>query len=343
MADSGFPLDTNRVVGTLAALFQAQGDQRLAELLASAVGRIEETGWDNYDGGTQIFTLYLEVPVEQYAEVEPELEEVERIIGLKLGKAVRLPQVWLNTVAITPILSGDAAAIDPDQPSLPETSHLWEADMVRLFLSHISADKIEVAGLKYELHRLGISGFVAHEDIEPSLIWQDEIVLALRTMHAMAALLTPGFHASHWTDQEVGYALARRVLMIPVRLPDTPYGFMGAHQGLPGRLDQPARLAASIARLLVRSPSTQPLMTEALVGALENANSYANAKTVVGLIEDVPGFSNDQLDRLQAALRDNDQVAGTWGASDRIEGVVARQRPKPAPEPEPMTVDDIPF
>lgn len=343
MTDAAFPLDTNRVVGTLTALFRAQGDHRRADLLASAVGRIEQTGYDNWDGGIEIFTLYLEVPIEQYAAVEPELEEVERIIGLKLGKAVRLPQTWFNTVAVTPILSGDSAAIDPDQPSHPETSHLWEPDMVRLFLSHISAHKVAMTSLKYELRQVGISGFVAHEDIEPILEWRDEILLALRSMHAMAAILTPSFHESMWTDQEVGHAIARRVVMIPVRMGITPYGFMGAHQGLPGRLDEPEELATSIARLLVRRPSTQPLMTEALVGALELANSFAHAKTILGLIEGVPSFSSDQLDRLRAAVQDNNQVEGTWGASDRVDAIVARHRPKPAPEPEPMTVDDIPF
>ena len=290
MADSGFPLDTNRVVGTLAALFREQGDKRLADLLASALGRIEQTGYDNWDGGTDIYTLYLEVPIEQYAFAEPDLEQIESVIGGKLGKAVRLPQVWFNTVAITPILSGDAAAIDPDQQSLPEASHLWEAELVRLFLSHISDHKVAVADLKFELRQVGVSGFVAHEDIEPSLIWQDEIALALRTMHAMASLLTPGFHESKWTDQEVGYALARRVVMIPVRVGLTPYGFMGAHQGLPGRLDEPKRLATSIARLLLRSPSTQPLMAPALVRALEDANSFANSKTIVGLLGEVPSL-----------------------------------------------------
>ena len=345
MTDAGFPLDTNRVVATLAALFRAQGDQRLADLLAAAVGRIEQTGYDNWDGGTAIYTLYLEVPIEQYAAVEPDLEEVERIVGLKLGKAVRLPQVWFTTVAVTPMLSGDAAAIDPDQTSPPEASQLWEPRLVRLFLSHISAHKLAMTSLKYELRQLGISGFVAHEDIEPTLEWRGEILLALRTMHAMAAILTPGFHESLWTDQEVGHAIARRVIIIPVRVGVTPYGFMGAHQGLPGTLNEPGELAASIARLLLRRPATQPLMTEALVAALEAANSFAHAKVILGLIEGVPSFSSDQLDRLKSAVKDNDQVGGTWGASDRIDAIVARHRPRPGlgPEPEPMTADDIPF
>ena len=84
-------------------------------------------------------------------------------------------------------------------------------------------------------------------------------------------------------------------------------------------------------------------MTEALVGALEKANSFAHAKTVLGLIEGVPSFSSVQLDRLRAAVKENNQVEGTWGASDRVEVIVARHRPETASEPKPITVDDIPF
>lgn len=337
MADSGFPPDTNRVIGTLAALFRKQGNRLVAELLSSAVGRIEQSGWDNWDGGTDIYTLYLEVPIDRYAAVEPDLEQIESTIGDKLAKAFRLPQISFRTVAITPILAGDTAGIDPDQPALPETSQLWKPDMVRLFLSHIAEHRVEAASLKDELHQVGVSGFVAHEDIEPSLLWQDEIELALRTMHAMAALLTPGFHVSKWTDQEVGYALARRVVIIPVPLGVTPYGFMGAHQGLRGTLEEPATLAASIARLLLRSASTQTLMADALVGALENANSFARAKTVTGLIEEVPRLSSDQVQRLTAAVAANNQVQGSWRVPERIDAIVARHGP------ESMTLEDIPF
>ena len=44
--------------------------------------------------------------------------------------------------------------------------------------------------LKSELARLGVSCFVAHEDIEPSTEWQEEIMAAVFSMHALAGLLT---------------------------------------------------------------------------------------------------------------------------------------------------------
>ena len=55
MSDSGFPYDADRVIGTLATVFREQGDQRTADLLASAVGRIEQNGYDNWDGGSRLY------------------------------------------------------------------------------------------------------------------------------------------------------------------------------------------------------------------------------------------------------------------------------------------------
>ena len=91
-----------------------------------------------------------------------------------------------------------------------------------------------MGALRDALRPFAISGFVAHEDINPTEEWRDVIESALRTCEAMAAYVTPDFHPSHWTDQEVGVCLARAVLIIPIRRGTTPYGFMGKYQALSG-------------------------------------------------------------------------------------------------------------
>jgi len=88
----------------------------------------------------------------------------------------------------------------------------------RLFLSHVSAHKSADAYLKSELQLRAISAFVAHEDIVPSSEWQNETELALGSMHALTALLTPDFHPSNRTDQETGFVLGRDNLVIPFAL-----------------------------------------------------------------------------------------------------------------------------
>src|ERR1017187_3416876 len=101
-----------------------------------------------------------------------------------------------------------------------------------MFLSHKSEVKKETAILKDALRLFGIAAFVAHEDIHPTKEWQDEIENALATMDGFVALITSSFHESDWTDQEVGYALARSVPIIAVRLERDPYGFLAKFQAL---------------------------------------------------------------------------------------------------------------
>jgi hypothetical protein len=97
--------------------------------------------------------------------------------------------------------------------------HVWGNNhRFRLFLSHKAEAKShkaeakrEVARLKKALRVLGVSAFVAHEDIDPTEAWQDVIEDALLTMDGFVAVMTKDFHDSEWTDQEVGFALARGV------------------------------------------------------------------------------------------------------------------------------------
>ena len=48
------PFPPDRVVATLAAIFREQRNQPMADLLASAVSRLEQTGWES---GVDLYTL----------------------------------------------------------------------------------------------------------------------------------------------------------------------------------------------------------------------------------------------------------------------------------------------
>src|ERR1019366_2724584 len=146
-------------------------------------------------------------------------------------------------------------------------SSVWEDGTFRLFMSHITADKVLVANVKVELEKRGISAFVAHEDIKPTKKWEEEIEKALATCDSLAAFVTPNFHASNWTDQEVGYCIRRRILIIPLGLGATPYGFMGKYQGAQCKgLDAP-NIAEKVFSILMEQPLSSAKLANALVHA----------------------------------------------------------------------------
>ena len=54
-------------------------------------------------------------------------------------------------------------------------------------------------------------------------------------MDAFIAIHTPGFSASFWTQQEVGFAVGRGVKIISLRMGEDPTGFISKHQALARR------------------------------------------------------------------------------------------------------------
>lgn len=133
----------------------------------------------------------------------------------------------------------------------------------RLFISHISAEKQKATRLRQTLAPFKISGFVAHEDVHPTLEWQSEIERALFCMDAFVAIHTRGFSASCWTQQEVGFAVARGVKIISLKMDEDPTGFISKHQALP-RL---SRTADEIAREIDKLLSEDPLTKDRLAAA----------------------------------------------------------------------------
>jgi TIR domain len=321
-----FPVPADTVAATLAGLFRHQGDQLACEILDNAVASIEETDYDNR--GTYYYTLFLDVPLKLFARIEPDSVPLEKMIHAKCSSALRSSgNRWIQKVSIKPIPEQPATATARTVAPLA-VEHIWKPGMLRAFLSHVAVHKVAVSKLKVELLTFGVSSFVAHEDIEPTKEWQIEIELALRSMQTLVALLTPGFHESKWTDQEVGFALGRGVPIIAVRLGLDPYGFIGKQQALPGALDFPGPLASSIVDLLLNHKAIAASMRESLVVGLEKAQSFACSKAVTGKLERLDFLTADQLQRLEAACQTNDQVESAFGVHARIANLIERLRPK---------------
>jgi hypothetical protein len=135
----------------------------------------------------------------------------------------------------------------------------------RLFISHISKDKDKATRLRDCLTPYHISGFVAHQDIHPTAIWQVEIECALHLMDAFLAIHTEGFSKSVWTQQEIGFAVARGVRIISFKMGEDPTGFISKQQALP-RLKRTAEaIAKEVNAILLADDLTAARMNEVVV------------------------------------------------------------------------------
>ena len=153
-----------------------------------------------------------------------------------------------------------------------------------------------------------------------------EIEAALTTCDALAAFLADGFHESNWTDQEVGYSVSRHVLIIPVRIPLDPYGFIARYQALTPRDDKPATIAAGIAKILSSNTLTAPKMGPAIVRRFEDSMSFADAKARMGDVEGIKSWTPEMLRALESAVSRNSQISGSWGAPERVRAVIDKHR-----------------
>lgn len=193
-----------------------------------------------------------------------------------------------------------------DVPTGPQP---WRQGQLNLFMSHLATHQRFVGNVGENLSRSGVSSFVAHNSIEPSEEWQSVIEAALRSCDAMVVFLHEGFKESNWCDQEVGFALARRVPVLPLGIDLMPYGFMGKLQAANcNRADSAPRYAERVLQWLLKTPAAQTPMTEGLVTALERSQSFDNTRQVFRLLEQMPSYTPTQLQRLDRASSDNPQV-----------------------------------
>ena len=184
---------------------------------------------------------------------------------------------------------------------------LWGAGVVRVFISHVATHKVLAKEISGYLTQYGISGFVAHEDIEPMRGWESEIERALFSMDFLVALLTDGFSESKWTDQEVGVAIGRGVPVVPVRLGKDPYGFIGKLQAMQG--SNAYQIAYDIFDHLFRDGQLKGLSTNALIAALDNSGNFSTSNSLASHLNDIEELSPAQELALVKVFNGNGQVS----------------------------------
>ena len=198
----------------------------------------------------------------------------------------------------------DELEVEHDYAATPEVSiadaTFWKPGLLRLFLSHTHHHKETTARLQQVLWQYGISGFVAHEDIEPTKEWLLEIEKGLFSMDALDAILTPEFNSSHWTDHEVGVAVGRGILVIPIRKGLNPYGFIGKYQGYQAAAKTIGDVAKAIFDILAANPKTKSRLADAIVGKVLASKAADEYRHWLELLIEFDGAPARHLEQIRA-------------------------------------------
>lgn len=186
-----------------------------------------------------------------------------------------------------------------------ETATFWKTGHFKLFISHLASFRKKIGLLKVELEKFGISSFVAHEDIEPTKEWQDEIEKGLFTMDALCAVLMPGFKESNWTDQEIGVAIGQGKLVIPIRKGIDPYGFIGKYQGYQSENKNIGEVAEAIFLIISSNSKTRNKMINTLADLFLLSNNPAESMLRLKSLLKINNLPNEVVKNLRLRITEN--------------------------------------
>jgi nucleoside 2-deoxyribosyltransferase len=168
---------------------------------------------------------------------------------------------------------------------------------VRIFLSYSHKSRRLAGELKDGLESFGFSVFLAHEDLKPSVPWRKEILKNLRQCDVFIPILTRGFTESDWTDQETGFALALKKKIIPVRVHDNPYGFIGAFQALKLNKNSPDTTCWEIAECLHEESRFAQAVKDGAIDMFVSSSDFNEVASRVKKLLRFRPFSGEQLQR----------------------------------------------
>lgn len=309
------PKNIERYLAALSKVYAQQGKKIKQEILVNSQIRVhEEWSNDNWNGGIYGHAIYFVLPESLYLTVVKEKDNVQDQIKNDLNKIHNVQDEFVAQVFLEMEMIEDydwrkeSGLLQTGKRSvLPEAEkRIWGDEGFRLFLSHKSEVKKEAAKLKERLNHFGISCFVAHEDIHPTKAWQDEIENALASMEGFVALMTETFHDSDWTDQEVGFAFARGVPIVAVRLGKDPYGFIGKFQALSCTW---LSSAEDIVKILIKSDR----MFNAYVQALRKCPSWESGNALAKALPGIARLSMQQINELVTAYNETSELRGSFG------------------------------
>lgn len=324
-------------------LLEAQGHEEVAKLFV--VPNIHEAidNYNNWGGEVDVYSVYVYVSPLIYAKLEREkrIEKNEEYIHDALN-AVNKGETGFYFDRVSIVARSKALSLDMNKEKAVDAS-MWRTGYYRMFISHRAENKESASNLKSCLEWYGISGFVAHEDIKPSKRWQQEIVNALKTAHSLCAIITQDFIKSYWCDQEVGFALGRGLLCIPIKKGADPYGLLGEFQAILSKGKDSKAVAKDIFEILCMNQEQYYL--NCLTELFLNSKTQDDAEHWIDLLSSIENLSVDVAISINNRYKDNSnlfkkkvlQKANTLFAKQKLPQIY-----NPSFDNQ-IDVDDLPF
>ncbi len=172
--------------------------------------------------------------------------------------------------------------------------NFWGTGSTRTFISYVESGKQYADDLQGTLEAFDITCFAAFRSITPTENWIIEIEKALSSMEIFVALLTEGYNASPWANQESGIAFARNIPIFTVMKDEDPGGLLSQFQAIDATQKNGEEIAVALMDVLLSLDMTNSQATEALVESLQNIKKLAKPSQLAPLIRRVRKLSYSQ-------------------------------------------------
>jgi hypothetical protein len=123
--------ETEQILATVHALLRAEGMSEAAAIVREYPANIEQTGYDNWNGGTNIYDVQFKMPAQQYARLGAKRSQLEEQITARLRTAIEPETQDWYSAKIVPAreLSADWRS---DSSDLPQQIRVNILDGLRL-------------------------------------------------------------------------------------------------------------------------------------------------------------------------------------------------------------------
>lgn len=193
---------------------------------------------------------------------------------------------------------------------------------LRIFISYSNEQSGLAGKLKYFLEAKGFEVFIAHDDIEVSVKWREEIIKNLKRCDIFIPIISTDFKNSNWTDQETGIAVNENKYIMPLWIDIPPYGFISDIQGLKINHIEPESIAIAVFKSVVEHSRFGDEIKDFAINALLDSITFDQANTRAQSLNNFESLSKEQIYRLIEGTVSNDQIYNGFSSRPILKRIV---------------------
>jgi len=220
------PNDIDGILRTLAQIYAMQGQRREVAVLARARAQVDQTNYDNWNGGISWYSLALRIPISLYAQIEEDREKLEKDICARIQPLIRsYRDENLDSVIIALEIENDQnwrknAMRWLDSSGVDSSTKRARKHRYDVFISHANEDKDDlVRPLAQALAKAGYRVWYDEFELKVGDSLSKSIDHGLSQSGYGLVVLSPAFFAKNWTRYELDGLIARQMVGEKVILP----------------------------------------------------------------------------------------------------------------------------